>query len=88
MFNFLPYNTDFFDSLFHIDVFYAWDNKYLKESCDEFYRVLKPGCPIFCAMDMQKLHRLAKYRILSKLDYDPMRYIETLEHSGFGCVKV
>uniref|UniRef100_A0A914KWW7 Methyltransferase domain-containing protein n=1 Tax=Meloidogyne incognita TaxID=6306 RepID=A0A914KWW7_MELIC len=88
MFNFLPYNTDFFDSLFHIDVFYAWDNKYLKESCDEFYRVLKPGCHIFCAMDMQKLHRLAKYRILSKFDYDPLRYIETLEHSGFGCVKL
>uniref|UniRef100_A0A1I8BI19 Methyltransf_25 domain-containing protein n=1 Tax=Meloidogyne hapla TaxID=6305 RepID=A0A1I8BI19_MELHA len=88
MFNFLPYNTDFFNALFHIDVFYAWNTKNLKENCEEFYRVLKPGCPLFCAMDLRKLHRLAEYRILSKFDYDPMRYVETLEQSGFGCIKL
>lgn len=88
MFTFMPYNTDFFDALFHIDVFYAWDRKNLKENCDEFFRVLKPGCHIFCALDMQRLNYLAKYRILSRFDYDPMRYIESLEQSGFECIKV
>jgi len=50
--------------------------------------VLKPGCTIICGMELNRLNRLAKYKILRRIDYDMMRLVHGLEANGFEDIQV
>ncbi|KAH7708102.1 Protein H20J04.9 [Aphelenchoides avenae] len=84
----LAYPTDCFDGVLHVDVFYFWRDREMYDICKEFYRVLKPGREVVCGMELKRLKRLAKYKILEEAEYDPMRYLQCLEPAGFQDVKV
>jgi ubiquinone/menaquinone biosynthesis C-methylase UbiE len=85
---FLSFPDNTFDVIFHVDVFYAWDRQSMREICAEMYRVLKPNCPVYCCMELERLRKLAAYRILSESDFHPMRYIEGIEQCSFDDIKV
>lgn len=84
----LPFNSNYFDAIYHIDAFYGWSGKDMTEYCHEILRVLKPGCPLICGMELSRLNKLAYFGVLDQDEFDPMRYLECLEQCGFDGIKV
>uniref|UniRef100_A0A914CB09 phosphoethanolamine N-methyltransferase n=1 Tax=Acrobeloides nanus TaxID=290746 RepID=A0A914CB09_9BILA len=85
---YLPYPSNYFDSIFHVDVFYFWEDRTMFDSCSEFLRVLKPGGQIVCGMELNRLKKLEKWGILNSKQNDPMKYTIWLEPTGFTDVKI
>src|SRR5690348_11572674 len=42
LYSFLPFISNYFDSIYHVDVFYAWNKREMHDICDELFRVLRP----------------------------------------------
>uniref|UniRef100_A0A7E4ZWK6 phosphoethanolamine N-methyltransferase n=1 Tax=Panagrellus redivivus TaxID=6233 RepID=A0A7E4ZWK6_PANRE len=84
----LPYPNNTFDSIYHVDVFYFWDGRLLPRVVPEFLRILKPGGRLLCGMEMKRLKTIESQGILTAPQYDPLRYTESLEPSGFTDVKI
>ncbi|KAI1730239.1 methyltransferase domain-containing protein [Ditylenchus destructor] len=85
---YLPYTNEFFDGIYHVDVFYFWQAHHMKEMCEELCRVLKPGKKMTCAMEMNRLRRLVRDGLLYTWQIEPLRYLDHLELAGFVNVKV
>jgi len=83
-----PYPDEFFDSIFHVDVFCTWGLNQLDTNLREIYRVMKPGAKLVCGMDLTRLRQLSRWEILRPTEFDPMRYMESLEPVGFTDVKM
>lgn len=84
----MPFYTNFFDSIYHVDVFYDWTQLDMRLNCKEFFKALKPGGSIVCGMELKKLRKLEGQGILSEEEYEPMRYMEQLEKAGFQNIQV
>ncbi|CAJ0948711.1 unnamed protein product, partial [Mesorhabditis belari] len=84
----LPYPNDIFHGIAHIDVFYFWKEERIAEICREFFRVLKPGHKVVCAMEFERLKKLEKWGLLSTNQWNPVRYLSHLEPAGFVNVKI
>lgn len=98
----MPYPNEFFDAIFHIDAFYFWGPKRMRETCRELFRVLKPNGTLLCGMEFKKfvpmfykqilcifrLKKMEDFGILEPNQSDPMNYMVHLEPSGFKNVKV
>lgn len=54
----LQYPDNFFDGIFHVDVFYFWSKQKMFDICDEMYRILKPGKKMICGMDINRYNLL------------------------------
>ncbi|CAI5442652.1 unnamed protein product [Caenorhabditis angaria] len=79
----LPYPTDIFDHVFHVDLFYFLRQDHLIDINREILRVLKPGAEIVSAMQFSKLKKLTENGILDRTQWDPMRYLTSLEAAEF-----
>ncbi|CAD6191803.1 unnamed protein product [Caenorhabditis auriculariae] len=84
----LPYPTNFFSHVFHVDVFYFLRQEDLPRIAAELLRVLQPGASVSCAMQFSKLKRLTEYGLLSESQWDPLRYLSAMEYSKFEDVKI
>ncbi|CAI4221590.1 unnamed protein product [Auanema sp. JU1783] len=84
----LPYPTDFFDHIYHVDVFYFILQQRLPRICTELLRVLKPGGSLVCGMSLSRLKKFTEWGILDESQWDPMRYMTCLEPAGFVDVKI
>ncbi|MFH4977999.1 hypothetical protein AB6A40_004708 [Gnathostoma spinigerum] len=84
----LPYPTDFFSGVFHVDTFYFWQQDAMVEICHEIYRVLKPGASLTCGLQLSRLKKLQKWGILTESQSDPTRYLLCLEPAGFSSVQM
>ncbi|KHN75979.1 hypothetical protein Tcan_18219 [Toxocara canis] len=83
----LPYPSDFFAGIFHVDCYYFW-GKRMHDICWDLCRVLKPGGILVCAMQLSRLRKLEKWNLLSDRLYNPVRYLCALEPAGFVDVKM
>ncbi|VDK43848.1 unnamed protein product [Anisakis simplex] len=83
----LPYPSDFFSGIFHVDTYYFWGNQ-MRDICWDLCRVLKPGGRIVCALQLSRLRKLEEWHLISERLYNPMRYLSVLELSGFINVKM
>uniref|UniRef100_A0A0N4ZKR5 phosphoethanolamine N-methyltransferase n=1 Tax=Parastrongyloides trichosuri TaxID=131310 RepID=A0A0N4ZKR5_PARTI len=84
----LPFPNNFFDGIYHVDVFYYWSDNNMPKIERELFRILKPNCKLVCTMDLNRLKEWEKWNILSSKDFDVMRYLELLEPCGFENIKV
>jgi len=84
----LPYPNDTFDGVFHVDVFYFWNQEAMPQIVRELSRVLKPGGHLICGLELARLKKLEKARVLFGWEYDPMRYTEYLEPTGLTDVSI
>uniref|UniRef100_A0A0N5CDB3 Methyltransf_11 domain-containing protein n=1 Tax=Strongyloides papillosus TaxID=174720 RepID=A0A0N5CDB3_STREA len=84
----LPFPNDFFNGIYHVDVFYYWSTLQMPKIERELYRILKPNCQLVCTMDLNRLRMWEKWNLISSNDYDIMRYVEFLEPCGFEDVKI
>uniref|UniRef100_A0A0N5ANR2 Methyltransf_11 domain-containing protein n=1 Tax=Syphacia muris TaxID=451379 RepID=A0A0N5ANR2_9BILA len=85
--NTLPYPTDFFDGIFHVDSYYFW-GKDLYPVCHDLWRVLSPGGTMVCGMELNRLRRLEEWGIIQECQYNPIRYLSVLELAGFTNVEM
>lgn len=83
----LPYPTDFFSGIFHVDTFYFWGRR-IHEILQDVRRVLKPGGALVCAMQLSRLRKLEKWNLITEDQYNPSRYLLALEPAGFVDVKM
>ena len=77
----LPYNSDYFDRVFHVNCFYFWDNIHL--ACTEIYRVMKPNSLMISTLNPRSLHDALNKGFLQNAKPDPIRYMNVLEETGF-----
>ncbi|CAL2031176.1 unnamed protein product [Caenorhabditis brenneri] len=84
----LPYPTDLFNHVFHVDLFYFLQQKSMVDINRELLRVLKPGGHLTCAMDFKRLKTLTEHGLLEETQWDPMRYLWALEAAEFSDVKI
>uniref|UniRef100_A0A0M3IWL9 Methyltransf_25 domain-containing protein n=1 Tax=Ascaris lumbricoides TaxID=6252 RepID=A0A0M3IWL9_ASCLU len=49
----LPYPSDFFAGIFHVDSYYFWGNR-MRDICWDLNRVLKPEGILVCAMQLSR----------------------------------
>ncbi|CAB3405397.1 unnamed protein product [Caenorhabditis bovis] len=84
----LPYPNEIFDHIFHVDVFYFWRHEHLDEINREFLRVMKPGGSVHVGMQFSRLESLTSTNILDRSQWDPMRYLESLENARFDDVQI
>ena len=71
-----------------MDVFYFWNQETMPQIIRELSRVLKPGGNLICGLELARLKKLEKARVLFGWEYDPMRYTEYLEPTGLTDVSV
>ncbi|EFP02227.1 hypothetical protein CRE_25004 [Caenorhabditis remanei] len=84
----LPYPTDLFNHVFHVDLFYFLQQDSLVDINRELLRVLKPGGTLTCGMQFDRMKKLTEHRILEETQWDPMRYLWALEAAEFSDVKI
>uniref|UniRef100_A0A1I7TYY3 Methyltransf_25 domain-containing protein n=1 Tax=Caenorhabditis tropicalis TaxID=1561998 RepID=A0A1I7TYY3_9PELO len=84
----LPYPTDLFDHVFHVDLFYFLQQEALLAVNQELLRVLKPGGVLTCGMQLNRLKNLTNHRLLDETQWDPMRYMCSLEAAKFSDVQI
>ncbi|CAD5235219.1 unnamed protein product [Bursaphelenchus xylophilus] len=84
----LPYPSDFFDSVFHVDVFYFWGQRSFPAILKEIRRVLKPNGLLLCGLEVKRLEDLEKWGVIERSRWDPMNYLEHLEPQGFKDVEL
>uniref|UniRef100_A0A8R1I0J2 Methyltransf_25 domain-containing protein n=1 Tax=Caenorhabditis japonica TaxID=281687 RepID=A0A8R1I0J2_CAEJA len=84
----LPYPTDLFNHIFHVDVFYFLRQDHLVDITRELFRVLKPGGSVTCGMQFSRLEKLTEHRILEQSQWDPMRCLQALEAAHFSDVQI
>ncbi|CEF63740.1 Methyltransferase type 11 domain-containing protein [Strongyloides ratti] len=84
----LPFTNDFFDGIYHVDVFYYWPTKHMTRIQRELFRILKPNSKIVCTMDLNRLKNWESWGLISSKDYDIMRYAWYLEPCGFENVNI
>ncbi|GMT04094.1 hypothetical protein PENTCL1PPCAC_26268, partial [Pristionchus entomophagus] len=84
----LSYPSDFFDVVFHVDLFYFIKQESMLDVCRELHRVMKPEGILACGMQLSSLHELEKWGLLTKSQTHPMRYLRNLEPAGFEDVKM
>ena len=77
----MPYNTDTFDAVYHVNTYYFWPN--FREAIRELYRVMKPGSVMVSTLNLPRLKKMAKKGMLKYAYYDPVRYMMCLEKYGF-----
>jgi ubiquinone/menaquinone biosynthesis C-methylase UbiE len=51
----MPYPNNFFDAIYHVDAFYFWNPERMRETCREFFRILKPSGILVCGMELNRL---------------------------------
>ena len=54
----------------------------------ELFRILKPNGQLICGMELERLRWLESYGVISADQYDPLRYLNSLEAAGFKNIKV
>ncbi|GMT32774.1 hypothetical protein PFISCL1PPCAC_24071, partial [Pristionchus fissidentatus] len=84
----LAYPSDFFDVVFHVDLFYFIKQESMLDVCRELHRVMKPEGIIACGMQIESNRKLEKWGLLTPSQTDPLRYLQNLEPAGFEQVKV
>jgi ubiquinone/menaquinone biosynthesis C-methylase UbiE len=84
----LPYPNNTFNGIYHVDVFYFWQLDGMKQIVQEFLRILKPGGSLICGLEMERLKKLEKRKVLQEAEYNPMRYVQYLEPAGFKDVSI
>ncbi|KAF8385011.1 hypothetical protein PRIPAC_74153 [Pristionchus pacificus] len=84
----LAYPSEFFDVVFHVDLFYFIKQESMLDVCRELHRVMKPEAVIACGMQISSLDKLEKWGLLTRSQTDPMRYLHNLEPAGFEQVKM
>ncbi|GMR32786.1 hypothetical protein PMAYCL1PPCAC_02981 [Pristionchus mayeri] len=84
----LAYPSDFFDVVFHVDLFYFIKQESMLDVCREVHRIMKPEGRIACGMQMSSVRQLEKWGLLTPSQTDPMRYLHNLEPAGFEDVKI
>ncbi|PIC43794.1 hypothetical protein B9Z55_004398 [Caenorhabditis nigoni] len=84
----LPYPTDLFNHVFHVDLFYFLQNDALIDINRELLRVLKPGGILTCGMEFRRLKTLTEHGILEETQWDPLRYLWALEQAEFSDVQI
>uniref|UniRef100_A0A183CF96 Methionine--tRNA ligase, cytoplasmic n=1 Tax=Globodera pallida TaxID=36090 RepID=A0A183CF96_GLOPA len=84
----LPFTDNIFDTIYHVDVFYGWSQSEMDTICRELLRVLRPLRSLVCGMELGRLRRLNDYGILEEQEFDPMRYMESLQRVGFENIEI
>ncbi|CAD5227748.1 unnamed protein product [Bursaphelenchus okinawaensis] len=84
----LPFPNNFFDAVYHIDVFYFWGRASMKTILKEIMRVIKPNGLLLCGMNFKRLEGLEKWGVIGKEKWDPMNYMVHLEPVGFLDVNI
>uniref|UniRef100_A0A914HQK4 Methionine--tRNA ligase, cytoplasmic n=1 Tax=Globodera rostochiensis TaxID=31243 RepID=A0A914HQK4_GLORO len=84
----LPFTDNIFDTIYHVDVFYGWSQSEMDTICRELLRVLRPLRSLVCGMELRRLRTLSDYGILEEQEFDPMRYMESLQRVGFENIEV
>jgi ubiquinone/menaquinone biosynthesis C-methylase UbiE len=84
----LPYPNNTFNGIYHVDVFYFWQLDGMKQIVQEFLRILKPGGSLICGLEMERLKKLEKRKVLQEAEYNPMRYVQYLDPAGFKDVSI
>ncbi|CAI2336318.1 unnamed protein product [Caenorhabditis sp. 36 PRJEB53466] len=84
----LPYPTDLFNHVFHVDVFYFFRQDHLIDINRELLRVLKPGGSLTVGMQFSRLKQLTEHGIVEESQWNPMRYLTALEAAQFSDVQI
>ena len=84
--NNLPYPTNTFDSAFHVNCYFFWNNMPL--ACRELIRVMKPRAKLVTTMDLATYHKMKNGLLLEGITVDPINYIFHLEEAGFQDINV
>ena len=79
----LPYPSDLFRGIFHVDFFYFIHDDILGDVCNELRRIVRPGGLIVSAMQFSRLRKLQKWGMVTETQTDPLRYLTRLEPAGF-----
>ena len=82
----MPYESDFFDSIYHCNAYYFWPQ--MDVAAKELFRVLKPDCNMITTTNMKSLNISAEKGYLKFGNIDPVRYMSALEYVGFDQVRV
>ena len=77
----LPYASDSFDRIFHVDSYYFWPE--LPLACAEIHRVMKPDSVMVTVLSMAHLNWARDKGLMKYAKTDPIRYMSTLEMVGF-----
>uniref|UniRef100_A0AC35UDE8 Methyltransf_25 domain-containing protein n=1 Tax=Rhabditophanes sp. KR3021 TaxID=114890 RepID=A0AC35UDE8_9BILA len=85
---YLPFPNNFFEGIYHIDLFYYLSDALIPKIEREVWRILKPGGKLVCTLDLNRLKKWEEWGILKEKDYDVMRYLEYLEPCGLTNIKV
>jgi len=84
----LPYPSNFFNGIFHVNCFYFWPTNLIRNVVWEMARILCPGGRLVCTMEIDRLNRMADWGIIERWQFDPMRYLPELERAGLVDVKM
>lgn len=83
---YMPFPSDFFDSVFHVNCFYFWPS--MQHALAEILRVMKPGGVMITAMNMKSLRSAKAKGLMQCANIDPLKYMCALELMGFENVKM
>ncbi|XP_050388760.1 uncharacterized protein LOC126807915 [Patella vulgata] len=82
----MPFNTDTFDRVFHVNSYYFWPS--MKHSLREIYRVMKPGAIMVTTLNLKRLKILQSKGYFKHGNIDPLKYMVALEKTGFENVRI
>lgn len=77
----LPFQNTVFDSVFHVNCYYFWDDK--AQFAKEILRVLKPGGVMVCTFHYPSILKGAERGFITPDMYEPQTYINACEQAGF-----
>ena len=77
----VPFKMDFFDRIYHTNCYYFWWN--MSAACTELHNILQPHGKMVTTLNIDRLKWLKSKGGFHVGDYDPIRYMATLEEVGF-----
>uniref|UniRef100_A0A1I7Y086 Methyltransf_25 domain-containing protein n=1 Tax=Steinernema glaseri TaxID=37863 RepID=A0A1I7Y086_9BILA len=84
----LPYPSDFFAAVFHVNTFYFWKQEQMREILWELARTVRPGGQLICVANPRQLKKLYNWETVTEAQCNLVRYLSHLESVGFDHVKV
>jgi len=82
----IPFNSDYFDKIFHCNCYYFWNN--MSNATNELYRVIKPHGTVIATLNLKSLKAAKEKGYMRHGHIDPIHYMASLEQAGFDEVYI